>query len=116
MSSNNYSPVYDIVNTVVYIHKDKPALMLNGKKIWWGKDTLIKFGQQNCLLSKRESLKYYDECLEALKWGIDELQKYLIENEDFIIGKKMLDSWNLSLQEQTIKEVDDDIIRSWKKY
>ena len=111
-----YSPAYDIVNTVVYIHKDKPALMLNGKKIWWNKDILIKFGQKNCLLSKRESTKYYDECIEALKWGIDKLQHYLIENRNFTTGKKMLDSWNLSLQEKTIKEVDDDTIRSWKKY
>ena len=111
-----YSPTYDIVNTVVYIYKDKPALMLNGKKIWWNKDVLIKFGQKNCLLSKRESTEYYDECIEALKWGIDKLQQYLIENKNFTIGKKMLDSWNLSLQEKTIKEVDDDTIRSWKKY
>ena len=36
-----YSPVYDVVNTVVYIYKDKPALMLEGKKIWHSKDTLI---------------------------------------------------------------------------
>lgn len=111
-----YSPAYDIVNTVVYIHKDKPALMLNGKKVWWGKDVLIKFGQQNCLLSKRESIEYYNECFLALKWGVDELEKYLEQNQNFIIGKKMLDSWRLSLQENTIKEVDDDTLRSWKKY
>ena len=47
---------------------------------------------------------------------MDELEKYLEQNQNFIIGKKMLDSWRLSLQENTIKEVDDDTLRSWKKY
>jgi serine/threonine-protein kinase HipA len=111
-----YSPVYDVVNTVVYIHKDKPALMLEGKKIWHSKDTLIKFGQKSCLLTLNEAKKYYAECFEALVWAIDELESYLTENPDFKIGKMMLDSWRLSLQEVTIKELDDDIIRTWKNY
>ncbi len=111
-----YSPVYDIVNTIVYIYKDKPALMLNGKKIWWGKDAIIKFGQKSCLLSKSESLNYYGECLDALKWGIGKIENYLIDNQDFKIGKKMVDSWRLSLKEIDTKELDDDTIRTWKKY
>lgn len=111
-----YSPAYDIVNTVAYIHKDKPALMLNGKKIWWAKDMLVKFGQKNCLLSKSESVKYYTECFEGLKWGINELENYLKENDNFKIGKIMLDSWKLSLEETTIKEIDIDTIRTWKNY
>jgi serine/threonine-protein kinase HipA len=111
-----YSPVYDVVNTVVYIYKDKPALMLEGKKIWHSKDTLIKFGQKSCLLTLSEAKKYYEECFEALVWAIDELESYLTENPDFKIGKMMLDSWRLSLQEVTIKELDDDIIRTWKNY
>ena len=47
-----FSPAYDVVNTLVYIYKDKPALTLSGKKIWWSKKELLKFGQQHCLLSK----------------------------------------------------------------
>ena len=111
-----YSPVYDVVNTVVYIHKDKPALMLDGKKIWHSKDTLIKFGQKSCLLSQSEANKYYKECYEALIWAIDELENYLNEYPDFKIGKMMLDSWKLSLKEVSIKELDNDIIRTWKNY
>ncbi len=61
--------------------------VLTAKKIWWGKDALIKFGQQNCLLSKQKSLEYYNECFLALKWGVDELEKYLEQNQNFIIGK-----------------------------
>ena len=111
-----YSPAYDVVNTVVYIHKDKPALMLEGKKIWHAKDTLIKFGQKSCLLSLSEAKKYYKDCFEALLWAIDELEKYLSEHQDFKIGKMMLDSWKLSLKEVSIKELDDDTIRTWKNY
>lgn len=115
-SSILYSPVYDVVNTVVYINKDKPALMLNSKKIWWSKETLIKFGQKHCLLSLSEASKCYAECFDALCWAIEELEKYIAKNPDFVIGKMMLDSWKLSLQENTIKELDNDTIRAWKNY
>lgn len=111
-----YSPVYDVVNTVVYIHKDKPALMLEGKKIWHSKDTLIKFAQKSCLLSLSAAKEYYNECYDALVWAIDELENYLNEHRDFKIGKMMLDSWKLSLKEESIKELDDDTIRTWKNY
>ncbi len=111
-----YSPVYDIVNTVVYVYKDKPALMLGGKKVWWAKETLVEFGQKSCLLSKSQALGLYDECFEALKWGINTLENYLQENPSFKIGKMMLDSWRLSLDEITIKEMGDDTIRTWREY
>ncbi|MBZ4644395.1 MAG: hypothetical protein JG767_2004 [Deferribacteraceae bacterium] len=111
-----YSPVYDVVNTVVYIHKDKPALMMDGKKIWHSKNTLIKFGQKSCLLSLSEAKKFYRDCFEALLWVINELEGYLTKNPDFKIGKMMLDSWKLSLKEESTKELSDDIIRTWKNY
>ena len=111
-----YSPAYDVVNTVVYIHKDKPALMLDGKKIWHTKDTLIKFGQKSCLLSLSEAKECYKECYDAVVWAIDELEEYLSEHPDFKIGKMMLDSWKHSLKEESIKELDDDTIRTWKDY
>jgi serine/threonine-protein kinase HipA len=110
-----YSPVYDVVNTVVYIHKDKPALMLEDKKIWHSKDTLIKFGQKSCLLSLSEAKEYYKDCYDALVWAIDELENYLKVHPDFKIGKMMRDSWKMSLKEESIKELDD-FIRTWKEY
>lgn len=51
-----------------------------------------------------------------LIWAIDELENYLNEYPDFKIGKMMLDSWKLSLKEVSIKELDNDIIRTWKNY
>lgn len=111
-----YSPAYDIVNTVVYIHKDKPALILGGKKIWHSKDVLVRFGQINCLLSKYEADRYYKECYDALVWIIGELGNYLSKNPDFKIGKMMLDSWRHSLKEESTKELSDDVIRDWRDY
>ncbi len=111
-----YSPAYDVVNTVVYIYKDKPALTLDGRKVWHSRDTLIKFGQKSCLLTLKEAKNYYEECYNALLWIINELESYLNENPDFRLGKMMLDTWKLSVKEKTIKEIDDDIIRSWKNY
>ena len=35
----SFAPAYDIVNTCVYIYKDRPALSMFGKKIWFGKKT-----------------------------------------------------------------------------
>lgn len=111
-----FSPVYDVVNTVVYIHKDKPALALNGKKIWWSKEVLIRFGQTSCLLSETEARGFYQECFDALLWGIGMLEEYLQKNPDFKIGKKMLDSWRESTKEITTKELGDDVIRAWRDY
>ena len=112
-----FSPAYDVVNTVVYIHKDKPALTLNGKKVWFSKKELLKFGQKSCLLSKKDSEVYYKECLDSLKLSIKELKLYIEKNKKFFsIGNKILDSWKLSLKEEDIKEIDDELIRSWKNY
>ncbi|HGZ71069.1 MAG TPA: type II toxin-antitoxin system HipA family toxin [Nitratifractor sp.] len=116
-----YSPVYDIVNSVVYIHKDKPALMLNGKKVWWNKETLVKFGQKSCMLSLKEAEVAFQTCVDALKWGIEELKEYTKQNPDFKIGKMMQESWEESLKthvlnNETTKELADELTRAWADY
>ena len=108
------APAYDIVNTTPYFYKDKPALTMFGKKVWFGKKELIKFGCEYCYLDKNNSSKLYDKCFEALTQGIDNLKKHIIKTPSFEnIGNKMLDSWNLSLDEKTIKEIPDEIRRNW---
>jgi serine/threonine-protein kinase HipA len=115
-SEIKFAPAYDIVNTTVYIFKDKPALTLAGKKIWWSKVALLKFAQQNCFLSKNEALQAYQECFDALKFSIERVKKYIGTNPNFSkIGNKMVDTWNKSLLETDIKEIDDELIRSWKE-
>ncbi len=116
-SEIKFSPAYDVVNTLVYIHKDKPALTLNGKKIWWSKNTLLKFGQKHCFLSKTQSEVCYNDCFDALKLSINDLENYIQDNKHFKqIGLKMLDCWKLSLEEKDMKELDNELIRSWKAY
>ncbi len=110
-----FAPTYDVVTTTAYIYKDKPALTLDGKKLWFAKDTLVQFGQKHCMLSKKEALQHYKTCLSALVESIGELEKYIVNNTHFEqVGQRMLESWKLSLDEKTIKEIDNDTIRSWQ--
>ena len=115
-STIEFAPAYDIVTTTAYIYKDKPALTLDGKKIWHSKDTLVKFGQKYCLLSSTESHDSYELCIDSLLDSIDDLKLYLVSNPHFKdIGQKMLDSWSLSLSGDALKEIGDDIIRTWRE-
>ncbi|EIJ44173.1 capsule biosynthesis enzymes related protein [Beggiatoa alba B18LD] len=110
-----FSPAYDVVNTVAYFHSDKPALTMFGKKIWFGKKELIKFGLQSCYLKESEALSIYEECINAVKNSIAMLQTYILKNKDFEkIGRIMLDSWVLSLDEKSYKDIPNEIIRNWK--
>jgi len=118
MSKISFSPAYDIVNTCVYIYKDRPALTMFGQKIWFGKKDLIKFGVANCYLSVTQATRYYEECLKALETSILDLKQYieLEANKAFVeIGKRILDSWSISLEGKKHKELPDEIIRNWSK-
>ena len=102
----SFSPAYDIVTTTAYIRKDKPALMMFGKKVWWGKEELIRFGVEHCYFSKSEALQQYDICKQALVESIKELKQVINQDKIFApIGSKMLASWKVSLDEKTYKEL-----------
>jgi serine/threonine-protein kinase HipA len=102
----NFSPAYDIVTTTAYIYKDKPALMMFGKKVWWGKQELVRFGVEHCYFSKSEALQHYAICMEALKSSLKVLEEAIEKDEKFApIGLKMLASWHVSLDEKTYKEI-----------
>lgn len=115
-SSIKFAPAYDIVTTTAYIFKDKPALTLEGKKLWYGKKELITFGQKYCNLSLSNADKYYQECISTLEESIGDLEEYIAKNPHFKkIGKRMLDSWRSSLDQKTIKEIGIDTIRNWNE-
>ena len=116
MTNIRISPSYDVVNTCVYLYKDKPALTMLGKKIWLGKKELIKFGLQSCFLSNSKANQFYDECIQALESSIVELKTYIKNNKAFEnIGLKMIDTWELSLDQKSYKEVPVEITRNWPK-
>ncbi|NPA60565.1 MAG: HipA domain-containing protein [Epsilonproteobacteria bacterium] len=109
------SPAYDIVNTTAYIFKDKPALILDGKKLWYNKDILTKFGVKNCMLTTKEANLIYNRCVEAIKESIVDIKLYISKNPDFsVIGTRMCESFAISLENKTIKELPLELTRTWK--
>ncbi len=61
------APAYDVVSTAVYIKNDIPALSLLGRKNWWRKKHLIRFGIECCDLSAKEANDLYGSCVVAMK-------------------------------------------------
>lgn len=109
------APVYDVVTTTAYYYKDKPALTMFGKKLWFGKKELIKFGIEYCYLSENEANNIYESSIATVKESIDELKVYIKTNPSFQnIGQKMIDSWSLSLDQKTYKEIPDAVTRNWE--
>ncbi|PTB83429.1 type II toxin-antitoxin system HipA family toxin, partial [Sulfurovum lithotrophicum] len=109
-----FSPTYDVVNTTSYIYQDKSALMMQGKKVWFNKEALVEFGMKHCLLTQKEADSFYVECVNALKETIVEIEHYIEENPHFkIIGRRMIESFKISLKNQTIKELPLELTRTW---
>ena len=109
-----FSPTYDVVNTTSYIYQDKPALMMQGKKVWFDKEALVDFGMKHCLLTDKEADGFYVECESALKEMIVEIEHYIEENPHFkIIGRRMIESFKISLKNKTIKELPLELTRTW---
>ncbi len=109
------APAYDIVTTTAYIFKDKPALMLNGKKIWHSINTLIEFGVKHCYLSTKKATNLADECVNARDKGIDLIKEHINKNNEFkTIGQRMIDSWSLPIENE-YKEIPLELIRDWKR-
>lgn len=73
LSNIKLAPAYDVVSTTVYIKNDIPALHLLGAKKWWDKEYLLKFGIENCELSKNDVTKLYEECLVSTNKVKDEI-------------------------------------------
>lgn len=110
-SQIEFSPAYDVVNTLVYFPKDRPALTMFGKKIWFGKKELIRFAVQNCYLKENEANEIYEICIQSLENSILELEDYLKTNEEFEnIGRKILEIWKISLDEKSYKEIKIETI------
>ncbi len=108
------SPAYDIVSTTPYIFQDKPALLLAGRKVWFDKKTLLTFGVKNCLLSQKEAEHCYVQCEEALLGTIDDIEIYMKTNPDFkMIGKRMVDSFKVSLENKILKELPLELTGTW---
>ncbi|HIP28667.1 MAG TPA: hypothetical protein EYG82_05765 [Sulfurovum sp.] len=103
-----------MVNTLVYIPRDKPALTMFGKKVWFAKDDLVKFGRKYCLLCDKEALVDYDICVDAVVKIKKEIQSYTKEHKDFSeFSDKFVKIIDFSLNENSIttyKELPNGIL------
>jgi serine/threonine-protein kinase HipA len=103
------APAYDVVNTIIYLPRDKPALMLNGKKVWWNKETLVNFGIEYALLTPKEAQKEFDNCIEAVKLIDKEIAQYIKENSSFQkFGERFRSILRFSIEKnlnQTYKDI-----------
>ncbi len=88
------APAYDVICTIPSLPKDKPALFMHGTKSWHPKQKLIEFGIKHCNLNQTQANLLYQECEEALKDGIKDIELYLRENHHFkSIGNKMISTF-----------------------
>jgi len=102
------APAYDVVNTIIYLPKDKPALTLFGKKIWFAKEELLAFGTKYCMLKHKEAIEHFEVCIKAVKTIKDELKIYIKSNKEFKdFGEKFLKIISFSLEENLTKSYKD---------
>ena len=100
------APVYDIVTTVAYIPKDIPALTLEGRKIWWDRKTVIRFGTTHCGLTASATESLIERLADAVEDTRKKLERYLRRTPKFMkIGNAMLQAWNQGL---TLGTREDD--------
>jgi len=108
MQKRFLAPAYDVVCTNIYLPKDKPALMLLGKKVWLSKQDLLTFGQKYCLLSQREAEACYDLCAEAVVQIREDIVAYTKDNVDFQeFSEKFVKILDFSLNENSEKTYKD---------
>jgi len=108
------APAYDVVNTCIYLPKDKPALTMFGKKVWSSKSELLKFGQMYCLLNENESKTAFNECIAATMRMKEDIEAYIGSHKDFVdFGKRFLSVIDFSLNEnidQNYKDISNGIL------
>jgi serine/threonine-protein kinase HipA len=108
MQKRFLAPAYDVVCTNIYLPKDKPALTLLGKKVWFDKEDLIAFGQTYCLLTQKEAEQNYEVCVEAVKTIREEIVQYTKGNDEFqSFSERFIKILDFSLDENSSKTYKD---------
>ena len=101
------APAYDVITTVIYLPRDKPALNLGGQKIWIGKKELIAFGIKSCMLTEDEAKDIIDRSIEAVQETIEDIEDYILENSDFEeFGRKFINILKYSIDNSDTSSKD----------
>ena len=104
MQNRFLAPAYDVVNTLIYLEKDKPALTMFGKKVWFNKERLMEFGRKYCLLSSIEASADYTLCISAVRTIKDDIHSYAKKYQDFKpFAAKFIKIIDFSLHENSLK-------------
>jgi len=117
------APAYDVVSTVVYLPRDKPALFLKGRKVWLSRKELIRFGEEFCLLTPERARELFEECESAISKIIKDIEEYAKENPEFKeFANRMTAILRFSLEhnlketyKEIPKEVFDGVLENRKK-
>ena len=114
METRFLAPAYDVVVTAAYLPKDKPALTLFGKKVWYSKEQLIGFGTKYCLLDQKTAVEYFEICINAVKIMKKEIEAYVRGNNSFQdFGGKILRVLQFSLEQNidtTYRDISSGIL------
>jgi serine/threonine-protein kinase HipA len=99
------APVYDLVTTAVYLPQDQMALSLNGTTRWPTAKDLIRFGEQRSLGTRQTLSQILERVKDALTDTARDVQAYGRGHPEFeLIGRRMLEQWELGLQSGAFKE------------
>jgi len=109
LTTRRLAPAYDVINTLIYLKKDKPALSLFSNNVWMNQAKLEKFGINYCFLSQKEAKQLYQECVLAVNAIIVTIENYIGKTENvhfFNTGKAMIHYFRSSLSQiESLKEV-----------
>ena len=88
------APVYDLVTTTAYISKDVPALTLDGRKIWWPRRMLERFGVAHLALSVATIARIIEQMADAVMEARGMISGYITEHPEFKeVGERMMGAW-----------------------
>jgi serine/threonine-protein kinase HipA len=93
------APVYDLVTTTAYIHKDMPALSLAGTKKWWPAKLLEKFALVHLSLSAAAIRAIIDRMAQAVSEIRALIPGYIAEHPEFReVGERMMAAWDEGIE------------------
>lgn len=93
------APVYDLVTTTAYIHKDVPALTLAGTKKWWPRKLLERFAVTHLSLPLSTVSAIFNRMAETVTETRKLIPSYIKEHPEFReVGERMMTEWDKGIK------------------